>query len=258
MKFNRKEVLLSLAILSAGAAIININLWLTNHTVKPTRNAQFAMVTVKITDVTERMGGSGVILKSSPGNSYVLTNAHICEDILDGGIVQTDTKKGYITSAKISQTYDLCLITVNEDFKVNTVIASKSPEPYDDANVSGHPELQPTIITRGHFTQTYLEVETVLRPCTPDEYFSPLNDICVKLGGIPSTKLHKDQAVSATAQPGSSGSPVFNSHGEIAGLVYAIKSRGGFGYGIIVKHKDIVYFLNSEIKTLPTLKVMVP
>ena len=63
---------------------------------------------VKITNREMNHGGTGIILKSGANKSYVLTNAHVCELVKEGGIVLTETAKYQVNSTKISQVSDLC------------------------------------------------------------------------------------------------------------------------------------------------------
>ena len=223
-----------------------------SNVVKPTKAEEFAKVTAMITRYDGRSGGSGVILSSKTGVSTILTNAHVCHVVENGGIVSTDFKRGSVTSYQVSNVHDLCLITVNTDFKVGTVLAEQEPESYDEAIVSGHPHLLPTIVTKGHFSnKEMITIMTELRQCTPDEMRdNPL--LCDLMGGMPVVRNYEAQVISATIQPGSSGSAVFNDKGEISGLVFA--GSGDFGYGMIVPFEYLYNFINVELPLLNPTK----
>lgn len=221
------------------------------RTVKPTTNSEYSATSVMITRYDGRAGGSGVIVSSDRGQSKVLTNAHVCNLLNKGGIVRSDHYKSIVKTYQVSNHHDLCLITTNTNFHVNTVVSDKNPEVYDDAIVSGHPHLLPNIITKGHFSQKeIINIISGFAPCTDADYTDPDNgDYCSILGMIPLIKSYEAQVVSATIMPGSSGSAVFNTKGEISGLVFA--GSGEFGYGLIVPQEYISTFFDLELADLP-------
>jgi S1-C subfamily serine protease len=204
-----------------------------------------------ITRFDGRSGGTGVIISSSKNNSRILTNAHVCELIKNGGLIRSERTKGIVKTYQISRIHDLCLITTNTNFKVNTVLANAEPDTYDDAVISGHPHLLPNIVTYGHFSQKELVViMTKLRPCKiEDTMNADTAPYCQIFGGIPVVRQFEAQVVSATIMPGSSGSAVFNSKGEISGLVFA--GSGNFGYAMIVPYEYIANFFDVELLEIP-------
>jgi S1-C subfamily serine protease len=222
-------------------------------TVKPTKNSEYASTSVMITRYDGRSGGTGVIISSKRNESKILTNAHVCSVLKTGGIVRSDRVKGIVKAYQVSEIHDLCLVTTNTNFFVNTVVAGTQPEPYDDAVVSGHPHLLPNIVTKGHFSQKEaVKVLVGFRPCKIEDITSGGNaEYCQFLGIIPIIKTYEAQIVSATIMPGSSGSAVFNGNGEISGLVFA--GSGEFGYGMIVPHEYIVSFFDGELKNIPLI-----
>jgi len=224
------------------------------RTIKPTNNLEYSATSVMITKLDGRSGGTGVIIGSVKLGSTVLTNAHVCSLLHDGGIVRSDSKKGLVKSFQISQIHDLCLVSTNANFKINTVVASDEPSIYDDAVISGHPHLLPNIVTHGHFSQR--EIVNILvgfMPCYEDDYKNDNAEYCTHFGKIPLIRSLEAQIVSATIMPGSSGSGVFNSKGEIAGLVFA--GSGDFGYAMVVPQEYIASFLENE---LPKLRLDYP
>lgn len=223
-------------------------------TIKPTNNQEYSSTSVMITKYDGRSGGTGVIISSKSNSSKVLTNAHVCALLYNGGIIRSDTTKGVVKSFQISKIHDLCLISTNTNFHINTVVSENEPEVYDDAIVSGHPHLLPNIITRGHFSQKEIvSIITGFRSCTMEDLFNENLEYCQHLGVIPIIRSLEAQIVSATIMPGSSGSAVFNSKGELAGLVFA--GSGNFGYGMIVPQEYITSFFETE---LPTLRIIYP
>jgi len=218
-----------------------------NRTIKPTTASEYSATSVMITRFDGRSGGTGVILSSSKKNTKILTNAHVCELVSGGGIIRSERIKGIVKTYQISDVHDLCLITTNTNFKVNTVIADDQPDVYEDATISGHPHLLPNIVTYGHFSQKELvSIMSKLRKCTQEEMTNPNTGLyCQAFGGVPVINRYEAQVVSATIMPGSSGSAVFNNKGEVSGLVFA--GSGNFGYALIVPHEYLVNFIENEV-----------
>jgi hypothetical protein len=112
----------------------------------------------------------------------------------------------------------------------------------------------PIILTSGKFSEKQIiHVGNGLRACTPEELTDPvLGSICAFFGGIPVVQAYEAQAISALIQPGSSGSPVFDSHKNIAGVVFAGGGEMAFGY--IFPLEYIHMFLDDEIKMVEEQK----
>lgn len=239
------------ALVSLGAvALILAALALTSaRTVNPKTPEEMSRTTVMILNNEGTSGGTGVILRSSRSQSEILTNNHICKILERGGRVQTDTEVHFVTSYKPSQFHDLCLVTVAADLKVNTEIADSAPSTYSKASVAGHPSLLPTVVTTGHFSgREIVSILTDVRKCTEEDWKSENGILCMFFGGIPVIELYEAQVVSATIQPGSSGSAVFTEDGKIGGLVFA--GSGELGYGLIVPYESVDNFVNVEAKTI--------
>jgi len=247
---------LTFSLLSLGYSIYKVY---GNRTIKPTTASEYSATSVMITKFDGRSGGTGVILSSSKNNTKILTNAHVCELVSNGGIIRSERTKGIVKAYQVSEMHDLCLITTNTNFKVNTVLAEDQPDVYEDATISGHPHLLPNIVTYGHFSQKELvNIMAKLRKCTEVEALSPDTGMyCQVFGGVPVIRRYEAQIVSATIMPGSSGSAVFNSKGQISGLVFA--GSGNFGYAMIVPHEYILNFIENEIPLIvpihPNLEV---
>lgn len=237
----------------ATLAVLMAYTLLDNRTA-PTTNAEMSRTSVKIVKSSGRSGGTGVIIRSGFSESLILTNRHVCNVVKSGGLVITDTDSYAVSSFSQSEEHDLCVVAVSANLGISTKIATKAPSPYSNASISGHPRLLPNIVTRGHFSgKQIIEIMTGLRPCTEADLKGDLGLFCLLLGGVPDIHRFEAQVVSATIQPGSSGSAVFNDRGEVAGLVFA--GSGELGYAHIVPFEAIVNFLYRE---LPTLKKQFP
>ena len=255
MTFNKiKAIKIGTALMFSCLVALTVYQYFFGITIKPQKTAEFSKTSVMITRYDGRSGGSGVIISSGRHQSKVLTNAHVCNVVKKGGIVRTDDQRGMVEYYQVSQVHDLCLITINTNFKVNTVLASQEPVIYDESIVSGHPILYPNLVTKGHFSgKELITIMTGLRKCTEEEQKDPnISFLCMLLGGMPVVRTYEAQVISNTIQPGSSGSAVFNSQGEISGLVFA--GSGNFGYGLIVPYPYLANFFDTELETLDKVK----
>ena len=240
---------LSLGFLAlAGCALIGVG-----HSQRPAltpkNESEFAKAAVMITSNNMRSGGTGVILDSRPGYTRILTNKHVCQLIQVGGKVITDDNKVYpVQNFRVYKKHDLCLISVMKDLGVKIKVAPQAPEIYESNVVVGHPALLPTIVTRGHFSQIReIQLMVGVTPCDGSEVGDDALS-CVFNGGKPLIVELEAQVTSSTIMPGSSGSAVFNSKGELAGLIFA--GRSEFGYGMLVPWEYINDFL-THLKSYP-------
>lgn len=238
-KNNLYKVLGTVAIL---AIILNLT---TGNKAHKTDESK-AEATVMITNLSENHGGTGVVLTSFKNGSEILTNGHVCGVVKNGGIVKNKSERGFVTSYYVSQVHDLCLIKTTTNFQTSTKVSDEPAPPYSTASISGHPHLNPTIITKGSFSdKQFISVMTGFRPCTAEDQQDPTGSIiCMLLGGFPVIRTYEAQFVGATIQAGNSGSAVYNESGEVAGLVFA--GSGELGYAIIVPQEYVYNFLNTE------------
>jgi S1-C subfamily serine protease len=208
--------------------------------------------TVKLTNIKETTGGSGVILRSGVTTSVILTNAHVCELFVDGGVVTTTANtKHLIHSLKISESHDLCLVKVRADLEVNTKVSKFPPAVGDEAYVSGHPTLLPQILQKGEFFDSLMiELLVDLRKCTKAE--TEQNPFMCILFGFPIIKTYEAQLVSTMVEGGSSGSGVFDTWGQVVGVVFA-KRGSGYSPAFAVPYTYVRHFVTKEHKTLKWL-----
>jgi S1-C subfamily serine protease len=207
----------------------------------PRTTTQFAKTSAMITLESRKSGGSGVILNSTAGASYVLTNKHVCQLIQVGGLVTTDQGSYPVNTYRVYTKHDLCLIEVLANLHENTKVADRAPRSYTRIVVAGHPSLLPTMVTAGHFADhmtIQLMVDT--KPCDGTEKGQEAF-MCAFTGAKPVIATLEAQPTTALIMPGSSGSGAFNENGEVAGLVFA--GSQGLSYGFIVPHEYVVDFL---------------
>lgn len=217
----------------------------------PVKSNDVHLNSVKVTNIKGDHGGTGIILTSSDENSYVLTNAHVCGVVENGGMVSGNAGNFLVSGYKKSEHHDLCMIQVAANLGYNTVVASRPPNLYGEAaTISGHPALYPNVISKGEYSGKDIIVILVgFKPCTEDQIQDPNSALfCALLGGIPILKQYQSTLVSATIMPGSSGSGVYNSNNELSGVVFA--GAGNLGYAWTVPYEDMKNFLNEEHRTL--------
>lgn len=227
-----------------GALVLGTDAYLTDK-------SEITNSTVMITSMNERGGGSGSVISSKEGKSTVLTNGHVCNVAISGGLVKTsDGSKHTITSFKKSKVHDLCLITVAAKLPGRVALADSSPDMYELATVSGHPALLPNVVTQGHFSgNKIIDVFLGMRKCSKDELEDDqLGFICLFFGGLPQIRTYEAVLVTATIMPGSSGSAIYNSDKELSAVVFA--GSGELGYAFAVPYEYVRNFLNEEVKTL--------
>jgi S1-C subfamily serine protease len=223
-------------------------------TLNPVSEKELSRTSVMIVRSDRRSGGSGVILHSSPTRSTILTNSHVCGVIENGGVVIREGQEHAVVTFKHSSTHDLCLITVDGNFGVNTQVAEETPALYSQSIVVGHPRLLPTTVTRGHFSsRQIIEVMTGVRRCTEEDIEADEDNalLCFFLGGIPVITRYEAQLSTALISPGSSGSPVYNEDGEISGVVFAGSGNQSLAY--IVPLEAVANFLNEYEKYEPLM-----
>lgn len=216
--------------------------------------------TVKVTNLKGNSGGSGSIIATGTYKSIVLTNAHVC-DVLnkDGGYVQKEDGSRYMAVGYFkSQFHDLCALWVAADLGASIKLATKAPEMYSEATITGHPNLLPNVINKGNFgNRETIQIMTSVRPCSKEEASSDFGIICFLLGGVPIITTYESITVSATIMGGSSGSAVLNDSGELSGVVFA--GRGsGLSYAFIVPFEFVASFIKEELPQAVLTKVPLP
>ena len=212
--------------------------------------SRIALNTVSVTRLDGHGGGSGAIVSHTGDKSEVLTNAHVCRAMTAGGNVNTVMGKvTAISSMKLSNLYDLCLVTVLEDLEHSAEIAENSPKVLDRSVVAGHPLLMPIVINEGHFSQKSTIYISDSRECTNEDLEDPGRKLfCDFVGFIPVISIADSIMVTNLIAPGSSGSAVYNSSEEISAVIFA--GSEGLGYGFAVPLEQIHAFMHEEIKTL--------
>lgn len=213
-----------------------------------TKDDRATKATVMITNMTGNSGGTGVVVSISNNETEILTNSHVCALLKAGGKITTTYGETHVAKYYNQDAdHDLCLVVIAAKLKTAAKVATTRPGLYDSAAISGHPNLLPAVVTRGHFTKNQvISVFTGIEKCTDEEMKnSELVDICYFFGGMPVVKAYEATVVTALIMAGSSGSAVYNSNNELSGLAFA--GNQGISYAYIVPFEYVTSFLDKNL-----------
>lgn len=190
--------------------------------------------------------GTGFSVREQDGISYILTNDHICKNIIYGDIFAhlaennkaTNDFKNPIRLKWVSSNseFDLCLLKADKHIPA-LKFSSKKPKALDKVKVIGSPGINFPIITESYFSGYIRSNEIINRSLifkTPEEYLM----------------------ISEVFKQGISGSPVLDSRNKVIGIIFAITV--GYedqpfpirtsSYGTLaVKSDDIINFIEESI-----------
>ncbi|WP_410512549.1 S1C family serine protease [Paenibacillus sp. BR2-3] len=166
--------------------------------------------------------GSGVIVKS---NGWIITNAHVVEDLQNTIVVTSDGKSYSITDTYLDEFSDLALIKIN---------ASK---------------LQPAKLAK---SATYARVgEKVIAIGTPISFAlrnSATTGVISGLGRTVDASYRLIQSDTAI-NPGNSGGPLINMKGEVLGINSLKYSAVGVeNMGFAIPAETVQYIMNQLFK----------
>jgi len=137
--------------------------------------------------------GSGVLVDVNRNQGLVLTNWHVIRDSRSGVLVQfPDGFQSAGTVVRWDEPWDLAAIVIWKPNATPVALAPEKPAPGEPLTIAGY--------GRGPF-------RTETGPCT--QYLAPGS-------GYPMEFVE----LSATARQGDSGGPIFNTRGELAGVLF--------------------------------------
>jgi hypothetical protein len=200
---------------------------------------------VKITNKEENSGGTGFHIKTNSENVYILTNAHICDGVGKDGILWVTSGNSNKIPRKIIESNDytdLCLVEPLPNQKGLT-LREDIQEPVN-AYSFGHPNLMPLTMNKGEVTgREPVEIVVKLGHDECDKPKFKKTTIPWIFGDMPACSLILDAYMSnIIALPGSSGSPVVDSSGNLFGVVFA-GNRANWAF--IITQLQISKFLKA-------------
>lgn len=218
-------------------------------------------------------GGTGFAVQAPSGETYILTNDHVCGVSKDGdSVLVSNTDENISMRRRIiahDENSDLCLIEGVPGIK-GLEVADSAPFKGETLKVIGHPRLMPLHLSAGELTGT----ETVVILVGPISMVNPETgkeeQIDPKMGGVlpEQCMMAKNRQVteeldlmffvlkikfclvevkdayvtSVVVKPGNSGSPVVNFWGNVEGVVFASDSTS---WGRMISINDVKAFLKN-------------
>lgn len=196
----------------------------------------------------KRGGGTGFLINSPSGNTYIMTNNHVCGLADSTGKLLVD---GDYYAHVISHfaDHDLCL--VSNPLNLSGIDVGDSSRDGENVYVVGHPLLEPRAEVKGQISGTMVATIVVgfNIPCEgkgfrnieidPESIMAAfgIKNVCVR--------DYEAQATTVNILPGNSGSPVLNRDGKVVGVAFAGREDGP-GRGYIIPLKYIKKFLENK------------
>ncbi len=213
----------------------------------------------EIRGTRESGGGTGFQVKSESGNTYIVTNSHVCEGAqkdsndFDHVLVKRDDRWMKRRILEIDENADLCLVEAWPS--LSGLKMGEGADVGEQISVIGHPRKGPLTMTSGEvtafedlFIQHHImksgdvRLDNMLK-ATDETCSLPKNIIQKKMtflyGILPMGEaticfFKETQAlrISANVFPGNSGSPLVNSSGEVVGVVFATDTNTNWGFAV--------------------------
>ena len=199
---------------------------ISNYDMDKIKNSVF-----KLISLSEERGlhtATGFVFEKRSGKSFILTNHHFC-NITDGGLFLIQNHEEYIDgSARIaeveysSQEVDLCIAST---MSYEPALNIKNDNLYFSERLYtiGAPD--------GNFPMYFeLRFSSYLDKNTIRDFFPTLRP------------KHKSFFVTGAVDSGQSGSPVFNSKGDVVGVVFA---KTGNSTGVVISAEEALEFISG-------------
>jgi S1-C subfamily serine protease len=180
--------------------------------------------------------GTAFYARTSNGQVVAISNRHVCEESTDGHlhIVFNDGSTAVTRIIRMSKKVDLCMLEA-PPFALPLRVGNYQPMPSDMVFAFGHPDGMPltwtqgTVIGRTRFstTEQMSAYDVTYNRCQWEN--SKIETIdgklhCTETGEMVHTTIPVDG--------GSSGSPLLDSYGSVAGVVSAMTTSNGWAAAI--------------------------
>lgn len=198
-----------------------------------------------------RGGGTGVHIETPKGETYILSNAHVCAlGAALGGYLHVENEDGSRTPRAIikeSIYTDLCLIEPMPGVK-GLKLGSSTPEG-TEVSVIGHPKLMPLTRSKGELIgMKIVDIISHIIAGPEDKCEDPKYrkdrmqylfwevDVCIL-----SVPAYLSNIV---ILPGNSGSPLVNDWGQLIGLAFA--ADNDVHWGLFIPLEEIQKFIAGD------------
>lgn len=193
---------------------------------------------VMLNDPTQRGGGTGFQIETNAGNSYIITNNHVCK-------AATDQKQNFLLASNEYKQIALRPITIKYQWEDNDLcileaiptlrslpMSSEGVNLLDKIYTVGHPLLYPLTIRSGHVLRQ-LDVKLAENMWFPEDRVvaesscqgpsKSLESLDTFFFGEILVCYHiiPGYWTDAATYPGNSGSPVLNEYGKVVGVIFA-------------------------------------
>lgn len=203
---------------------------------------------VYIVNKAQNMGGTGFHVKSPSGAKYIMTNGHVCSDVGENGLLYIKFKEDeQPTPRRIieeSPLTDLCLVEAMPNGKP-LFLDVANPEPFNVLHAVGHPNLLPLTLTEGRAIgpkQSLIPLFLGTDHCDSPKHKK--GEVPLFMFMVPACFLNITSiATTIQIMGGSSGSPVLNQSGKVAGVAFAATSE--LGWALIIPITDVNKFLSK-------------
>jgi S1-C subfamily serine protease len=208
-------------------------------TLYPKKLKDYSEVTALVIDSAQSGGGTAVVLRSSKSGTLFLTNKHVCANLLEGAVVYLKGGKYKVKELLFFKNHDLCALKIKENLKTNISVAESAPQELDKVTVIGYPLLKGPIADEGYVIKSDMMITAPPLPFCESEGLVSIR--CER--STKQIEVYSTTFIKALITFGSSGSPAFDSSGQLIGLVMAKESDQGFGYAYAVPLKAIREFV---------------
>jgi S1-C subfamily serine protease len=179
-------------------------------------------------------GGTAFAVTNSIGQTIIVTNSHVCGEDIKVYLGQDGSDKLFESRVlRKDPIHDLCEVVAPPKAKP-LKLSAVNPVQFDLIVVIGHPRLEPIMPSPGYvLTMKEVFIHQTGSACGHE------NEIIKEADGC--YVLHHGYASNAMILPGSSGSPVFNTSGEVIGVAFI----GGPTGAMFITRDDLERFLKN-------------
>lgn len=194
---------------------------------------------VMITNKEENSGGTGFFVKAPSGDTYILTNAHVCS--LGRNNLFSHVNNGRqvrLNVIEVSSETDLCILSSFGNIEGLNVASNVAIG--EELALAGHPKLMPLTVSNGQligYSTTVVLYDNA--PC-PETLEGPFQSVPTRFGEMCVGVIKEAGMTNILSLPGNSGSPIVNFFGNVVGVLFA---GGSDNWGIIVGINSIKHFL---------------